>query len=82
VKQKQKNKAGLYEAEKKKEIGGEGQEVYSGGKYEMGDEEARHEIAHGESVKDGQRGEDATYEMPATQAPVELPNSTAAAHTQ
>jgi len=33
-------------------------------------------------VKYGEQGEDVTYEMPAVQAPVELPNSTVAAHTR
>jgi hypothetical protein len=38
------------------ETGGGVQEIRNGGKFEMGDEEARHEIAQGESLKYGQRG--------------------------
>jgi len=66
--------ANLYGTEQKNEVGGGGQEVVSWGRNEMGHEEARHEIAHGESLKYGQRGTVA-HEMSATQVPVELPSS-------
>ena len=72
--------ADLYKAEQKNEIGGGRQELGGGGKYEMGNEGARHEIAQGESVKYGQRGEDIVYEMPAAQATAALPSSTVGAH--
>jgi hypothetical protein len=73
--------ASLYRTEQKNETGGGGQVIRSGGKCEMGDEEARHEIAQGESLKYGQRGTVA-YEMPATEALVELPSSKAGVITQ
>jgi hypothetical protein len=71
----------LYETKQKKELSDGGQEIGGAGKYEMGDEETRHEIAQG-SVKYGQHGENYAYEMPAAQAPVELPSSTVDAHAQ
>lgn len=72
----------MYKTEQKKKTSDGGQEIGGGGKYEMGDEEARHEIAQGESVKYGQHGETIAYEMPAAQAPVELPSSTVDAHAR
>jgi uncharacterized protein HemX len=89
---KQKNAASPYIAEQKENLQAPlTSEVEGSGKYEMGNEEARHEIAHGDTVKYGHHGvttelegdarrPDVVYEMAGVEAGeqriAELPSTT------
>jgi uncharacterized protein HemX len=89
---KQKNAANPYIAEQKENLQAPlTSEIEGSGKYEMGNEEARHEIAHGDTVKYGHHGvttelegdarrPDVVYEMAGVEAGeqriAELPSTT------